>query len=112
MTATRPDGTLKVANGQRGAVTLPADYTAVHVALGYALTVHKAQGVTVDRSLMLVDDTMSAEGLDVGMTRGRALNEAHIHCDSPDDQPVDNFRNTIGGCVSDCSGIAKNFWLN
>jgi len=33
----------------RGRVTLPPQYVAEHVALGYALTVHKAQGSTVDR---------------------------------------------------------------
>ncbi len=53
---------------------LPGDYVRDEVALAHAVTIHKAQGVTVDRSILLVDDRTTAEGLYVGMTRGRASN--------------------------------------
>ena len=62
----------------RGQVTLPPDYVAEHVALGYALTVHKAQGQTVDQAIVLVDEQMTAEQLYVAMSRGREENRALV----------------------------------
>ena len=60
----------------RGRVVLPAEYVRDEVALAYAVTIHKAQGLTVDRSILLVDEATTAEGLYVGMTRGRTSNVA------------------------------------
>jgi hypothetical protein len=65
----------------RGRLRLPADYLDEHVSLGYAVTIHKAQGVTVDHALVLVDDTTNAEGLYVAMTRGRTSNTALVCTD-------------------------------
>lgn len=62
-------------------VMLPTDYVADAVELGYASTLHRAQGATVDRALVLVDESMSREGLYVGLTRGRASNEAFVVTD-------------------------------
>jgi conjugative relaxase-like TrwC/TraI family protein len=67
--------------GGRGRVELPGDYVRDEVALAYAVTIHKAQGLTVDRSILLVDERTSAEGLYVGMTRGRSSNVALVICD-------------------------------
>ncbi len=67
--------------GGRGRVTLPGDYVRDEVALAYAVTIHKAQGLTVDRSILLVDERTTAEGLYVGMTRGRSSNLALAICD-------------------------------
>ncbi len=68
----------------RGQVTLPGDYVREHVALAYAVTIHKAQGVTVDQSILLADHRTTAEGLYVGMTRGRLFNVALAVCDHDD----------------------------
>ncbi|MDP9454086.1 MAG: AAA family ATPase, partial [Actinomycetota bacterium] len=65
----------------RGRVEFPGDYVRDEVALAYAVTIHKAQGVTVDRSILLVDERTTAEGLYVGMTRGRSSNLALAICD-------------------------------
>jgi hypothetical protein len=74
------DGSLTVSDiGGHGRTCLPADYVSEHVGLAYALTVHKAQGVTVDRALVVVDDTTTAEALYVGMTRGRHGNTALVN---------------------------------
>lgn len=48
-------------------MTLPASYVAEHVALGYASTVHAAQGVTVDTSHAVVTSHTGPEGLYVGI---------------------------------------------
>jgi hypothetical protein len=73
------DGSLVVSRlGNRGRVVLPNDYVADHVALAYAVTVHKAEGVTVDRAVLLADSATTAEHLYVGMTRGRHHNRACV----------------------------------
>ena len=86
VTDTLADGSIRVAalNGeQRRAtatpeVTLPSSYVREHVALGYALTVHKAQGTTTDRAVVIVDEAMTAPQLYVAMTRGREENHALV----------------------------------
>ncbi len=72
----------------RGRVVLPGDYVHDDVALGYAVTIHKAQGLTVDRSILLVDERTTAEGLYVGMTRGRTSNVALAIFDGGDAEHV------------------------
>ena len=64
---------------QRGApMTLPAAYVTQDVALGYASTVHAAQGLTVDTSHTVATSGTSAEALYVGLTRGRENNTAYV----------------------------------
>jgi conjugative relaxase-like TrwC/TraI family protein len=84
---TRDDGGLVVApvigRGREGEqlgerMTLPGTYVAEHVALGYASTVHSAQGMTVDRAHTVVTEATGQEALYVGMTRGRHGNTAHV----------------------------------
>ncbi|MEO7428955.1 MAG: AAA family ATPase, partial [Acidimicrobiales bacterium] len=83
--ARHPDGSLTVEDlTGRGRVTLPAGYVAEEVALAYALTVHKAQGLTVDRAVVVADERTTAEALYVGMTRGRHSNAALVVTDDLD----------------------------
>ncbi|MGH2931082.1 MAG: ATP-dependent DNA helicase, partial [Solirubrobacteraceae bacterium] len=73
------DGSLTVVPlAGEGTVTLPSEYVAEHVGLAYALTVHKAQGTTSDRAVVLVDEAMTAAQLYVGMSRGRQENRALV----------------------------------
>ena len=98
ITKTHPDGaiTIRRAGHVRGAtVTLPAAYAAEHLDLGYAVTAHRAQGVTVDTCHVLVTPTTTRENLYVAMTRGRDTNIAYVATDRPDDthdtpHPSDN----------------------
>ena len=85
VTARLDDGSLEVAHvGQGGSVRLPSSYVTEHLALGYALTVHKVQGTTVDRAVVVVDAKMSAQQLYVAMSRGREHNSAVFVCEAPD----------------------------
>lgn len=75
----RPSGALDVVHTQTAAlVTLPAEYIAAHVTLGYASTVHGAQGVTADTSYTVVAGTESRQQLYVALTRGRHTNHAFV----------------------------------
>ncbi len=55
---------------------LPGPYVSENLCLGYAVTVHTAQGLTVDRSVVVLDDAARAELVYVAMTRGRRENTA------------------------------------
>lgn len=74
---------------------LPADYVAKHVDLGYAVTAHRAQGITTDTSHVLVEPTSTRENFYVAMSRGKETNQAWVILDRPDDthsapHPSDN----------------------
>lgn len=64
---------------------LPPEYVAEHVDLGYAVTAHRAQGVTVDTAHVVVTASTTRENLYVSMTRGRESNIAYVAVDQPDD---------------------------
>jgi len=67
-----------------GGILLPAAYVAEHLDLGYAVTAHRAQGVTVDTAHTLVEATTTREVLYVSMTRGRYSNRAYVATDRLD----------------------------
>lgn len=97
ITAVRDDGSVTIRpTGARfgNSIVLPADYVAEHVDLGYAVTAHRAQGITTDTAHVLVEPTTTRENLYVAMTRGRESNQAYVILDRPDDQatahPGDN----------------------
>ncbi len=52
--------------------------------LGYAVTSYRAQGITVERSHVLVDAAMTRENLYVALTRGSDANLAYVAIDKPD----------------------------
>jgi len=54
------------------------DYLTNHVTLGYAATVHSAQGVTGDSCCAILGDGASRAMLYVAMTRGRHSNQAFL----------------------------------
>jgi hypothetical protein len=70
-------GAERLADGAR--VLFDQDYFREHVSLGYAVTVHTAQGVTADASLAVLREDTSRNLLYVAMTRGRHANIAHIY---------------------------------
>jgi hypothetical protein len=76
---------LRIGAAVGGTVTLPLAYAAEHVDLGYAVTAHRAQGLTVDTSHVVVSCTTTRENLYVSMTRGREANIAYVALDKPDE---------------------------
>lgn len=73
------DGMLTVQHLEHGGkVTLPAAYAAQSVELGYAATIHRAQGATVDTAHALVDSSTDRAGAYVALTRGRESNTLYV----------------------------------
>ena len=88
VTDIRRDGAVVVKRmgpGRGGRTVLPAEYVAEHVDLGYAVTAHRAQGITVDTAHVVVTPSTTRENLYVSMTRGRDSNIAYVALDQPDD---------------------------
>jgi hypothetical protein len=83
VTGTGTDGSLQVRQLSRGEnnaeklgpeIRLKARYVERHVTLGYAVTVHSAQGATVDTATGIYSDQTSLEALYVALTRARERN--------------------------------------
>jgi conjugative relaxase-like TrwC/TraI family protein len=84
--AVDPDRRTMRIDTARGVVRLPADYVdAGHIAHGYATTIHKTQGATVDRALLLGTDDLFRERGYVGMSRGRLSNHLYLLGTTPAD---------------------------
>jgi conjugative relaxase-like TrwC/TraI family protein len=97
--ATRHDGGLIVApllgRDQLGTdilgdhLTLPGTYVNKHVTLGYASTVHAAQGLTVDTAHSVATHRTGHAALYVALTRGRDRNTTYVATRyAPDDAPT------------------------
>jgi conjugative relaxase-like TrwC/TraI family protein len=87
VTGVRQNGAVDVRRyGHRwgSAVRLPADYVKHHLELGYAVTSHRAQGITTESAHVVVTTGMTRENLYVAMTRGREANTAFVAVDRPD----------------------------
>lgn len=63
----------------KGRAVFEGDYLREHVTLGYAVTLHSAQGVTAHTCYSVFSDRATRSMAYVGMTRGRANNEAFIY---------------------------------
>lgn len=86
--AVHPDGAVSVQRHDRSSrrgtarqLTLPAEYVAEHVRLGYASTIHGAQGATVDTTHTVLTGSESRQALYVALSRGRQTN--HLYLGTP-----------------------------
>jgi conjugative relaxase-like TrwC/TraI family protein len=87
VTGVREDGSVSIRPAGRrfgGGIVLPADYVAEHLDLGYAITAHRAQGVTTDTAHAVVTATTTRENFYVSMTRGAHSNHAYVTVDRED----------------------------
>ena len=65
-------------NRSHRTVRLPADYVQASTGLGYATTIHAAQGVTADTMHGLITGQESRQQLYTMLTRGRATNHLYV----------------------------------
>jgi hypothetical protein len=65
-------------NRSHRSVRLPADYVQASTGLGYATTIHTAQGVTADTMHGLITGKESRQQLYTMLTRGRATNHLYM----------------------------------
>jgi hypothetical protein len=79
VTATHEDVSMRVRKFDGdGEVVLPPGYVSGHVELGYATSVHAAQGQTVSTAHALVSGAMTREVLYVAATRARESNRLYV----------------------------------
>jgi len=70
-------------------MTLPGSYVNEHLTLGYASTVHAAQGLTVDTAHSVATHRTGHAALYVALTRGREANTTYVATRfAPDDAPT------------------------
>ncbi|MDQ6848795.1 MAG: relaxase domain-containing protein, partial [Actinomycetota bacterium] len=82
--ATADDGALHAMHlASRRLVRLPKAYVEQHVELGYATTIHLAQGRTSDTCHAVLSGRESREDLYVAMTRGRVGNHMYVDTSAP-----------------------------
>ena len=73
----RDDGSI-IATDDKGHIKhLPADYVRENVQLGYAATVYRAQGTTVDVTRAVIDQSVDRAGMYVALTRGKLANHVY-----------------------------------
>ncbi len=111
------DDGLTISLQRGGEVALPLDYVEKHLIHGYATTIHKAQGITVDKVFVLGDDTYAQEHGYTALTRGRDANRAYIvraepadraqphHNGIPELNPLDAFIKSLGHSAAKTAAI-------
>ncbi|AWK77067.1 hypothetical protein CBI38_37410 (plasmid) [Rhodococcus oxybenzonivorans] len=83
-------GVIAVHKRHGGTVTLPNWYLAKHTELGYAHTIHRAQGMTVDVARSLLGASVTREAGYVALTRGRHGNYAYLVTDELPEGDLDH----------------------
>ena len=79
VTTVHPTGALTLRHTTSGcSVDLPPDYVRAFVDLGYATTIHTAQGVTADASHTLLTGQESRQLAYTAVTRGKAANHLYL----------------------------------
>lgn len=82
VTGITDDGSLAVRDSSTGLdMLIPASYAGKSIHLGYAATIHRAQGATVDTVHAVIDTSVDRAGLYVAMTRGKRENRAYAVCE-------------------------------
>ncbi|TDW28915.1 AAA domain-containing protein [Cryobacterium psychrophilum] len=86
-------------------VLLPADYVKSHVELGYAVTTHRAQGITTDTAHVVVASSMPRENLDIPSVLSRVVAARGLE-DAQDIAAV--LRVRVAAVVSRDSGAGRS----
>ena len=91
-------------------VRIPYEYAAAGcLTHGYATTIHKAQGATVDRCFILADETTSREHAYTALSRGRRGNDLYLstedrreekgHAPKINPDQLDRLRHSLGRSI-------------
>jgi conjugative relaxase-like TrwC/TraI family protein len=100
VTKAHKDGSLTVRHDTHGGrITLPAEYTSRSVELGYACTGHRAQGLTVDTSHGILDESTTRSSAYVLGSRGIEANHFYVISDIA--QPVAEVLDRISANTDD-----------
>ncbi|MFG3423208.1 MobF family relaxase [Micromonospora sp. NPDC048063] len=97
------DGSLTVRQAEHGGrIRLPHRYVAADVELAYATTIHRTQGMTVDKVHALVDASVSRVQAYVALTRGRVTNSLYTITEAGQrvHDTLDSIRRNFGAAVS------------
>lgn len=96
---------LEVFDDQGEQYAVPYSYAGEHLTHGYATTIHKAQGATVDRCFVLADDTLHREHAYTALSRGRHGNDLYVtrperrvderHTPEIEPDPLDTVRHAV-----------------
>lgn len=90
------DGRLTLTHrDHHGTITVPAEYVKHNVELGYASTINRAQGATVDTAHTVLNATTDRAGAYVGATRGKFGN--HLYVVTEQNSTRDEVLDTITG---------------
>lgn len=82
VTGLADDGSLAVRDQNTGHdMLIPAGYASANMHLGYAATIHRSQGATVDVTHAVIDTSVDRAGLYVAMTRGKKENRVYAVCE-------------------------------
>ncbi|MEU3455310.1 MobF family relaxase [Micromonospora sp. NPDC006766] len=106
------DGSLSVRNDQHGGrIRLPAQYVREDVELAYATTIHRTQGMTVDRVRVLLTGAASRVQAYVALTRGRLTNAAYVITAASErvHEALDSIRRNVGAAVSATEEMRESF---
>ncbi|WP_275002394.1 MobF family relaxase [Promicromonospora iranensis] len=106
VTARGADGALQAQHLETGAtVVLSADYVTEHVELGYAATIHRVQGMTVDTSHAMVGVGMTRNELYTAITRGADSNRVYVETDDVLDLDPHRQPNTERAVLNALEGV-------
>lgn len=107
--------TLVAEDGTR--LQVPFEYAAAgDLTHGYATTIHKAQGATVDRCFVLIEETTTREHAYTALSRGRHSNSLYVavskaegderHAPEVEPDPLDRLRQSLGRSIRQGLAIA------
>lgn len=97
ITKVRRDGSLQVRDAKGYKMVLPSDYVKSECHLGYAATIHRSQGATVDTVHAVIDDSTNRAGLYVALTRGSKENRVWAVTDLTLDETAEDGHYHMAG---------------
>lgn len=102
-------GNLHCIDDNRHVARIPFGYAHDHLTHAYAMTIHKAQGATVERALVLADETLSREHAYTALSRAAVRTDIYLdtgdidveaHAPAPQPMPSERLRSSISRSIA------------